>query len=92
MIDVTERAKQELKRILTANVDHPQAVLRLNTNDHGQLGLSIDIEMPGDEAIEYEGSKLLIVGSELADQLEGVSIDVDDTDEGSQLVIVDIPE
>ena len=92
MINVTERAKQELKRILTDHVDHPQAVLRLKTNDQGQLGLSIDIEMPGDQAVEYEGSKLLLVGSELADQLEGVSIDVDDTDEGCQLVIVDKPE
>jgi Fe-S cluster assembly iron-binding protein IscA len=89
MIDITERAKKEMKRILTDNVDHPSARLRLKTNDQGQLGLGIDIEMPDDRIVEYEGSGLLLVEPELSDSLEGVAIDVEDSDEGSQLVIID---
>lgn len=89
MIGVTERAKKELKKILTDNVDHPKACLRLRTNDEGQLGLGIDIEMPDDKVIEYEGSKLLVVEPELADSLVDMAIDVEDSDEGSQLVIID---
>jgi Fe-S cluster assembly iron-binding protein IscA len=88
MISVTERAKKELKEILTSNVDHPSARLRLRTNDQGQLGLGIDVEMPDDEVVEYGGSSLLLVERELADSLEGIAIDVEDTDEGSQLVII----
>jgi Fe-S cluster assembly iron-binding protein IscA len=89
MIGVTERAKRELKGILTNNVDHPFACLRLRLNDRGRLGLGIDVEMPDDKVIEYEGSKLLLVEQELASNLEDITIDVEDGDEGSQLVIID---
>jgi Fe-S cluster assembly iron-binding protein IscA len=89
MIGVTERAKEELKALLTSNVDNSQACLRIKANEEGKLGVGIDIEMPGDKAIEYEGSTLLVVEQELADSLHNLVIDVDDTDEGSQLVIVE---
>jgi Fe-S cluster assembly iron-binding protein IscA len=88
MIGVTERAKQELKRILVANVDNPQAGLRLTAGELGQLGLGIDTEMPGDTVVEYEGSKVLMVEQKLADRLQGISLDVEDTPEGPRLVIV----
>jgi Fe-S cluster assembly iron-binding protein IscA len=89
MIDITERAKKELMKILTDNVDHPEARLRLRLNDQGQLGLGIDIEMPDDKVIEYEGFKLLLIEPDLANSLEDLAIDVEDNDEGSQLVIID---
>lgn len=88
MIDVTERAKQELKRILTENVDEPLAGLRLTTGESGQLGLGIDIETVGDQVVEHEGSKVLIVEKELATGLKGVTLDVEDTTEGPKLIIV----
>lgn len=87
MIDITERARQELKRILSSNVDNSYALLRLIDRGQGCLGLGIDIESPGDEVIEYEGSRLLLVGHELAHSLKGITIDIDNTDEGSQLII-----
>jgi len=89
MIGVTERAKSELKTILTKNVDNPQACLRLKANDQNNLGVGIDVEMPGDKVIEYEGSPLLVVEKELADNLDHLTIDVEDTEEGSQLIIVE---
>jgi Fe-S cluster assembly iron-binding protein IscA len=89
MIGVTERAKKELKRVLADNVDHPEACLRLRTNDEGNLGLGIDIERPDDKVVEYEGSTVLVVTQGLADSLDDLLIDVEDTDEGSQLVITD---
>lgn len=89
MIGITERAKKELKKILIDNVDHPEARLRIRINDRGQLGLGIDIEMPDDKVIEYEGSKLIVVEPDLASSLEDLTIDVEDSDEGSQLVIID---
>jgi Fe-S cluster assembly iron-binding protein IscA len=42
MIGVTERAKQELKKMLAANTDEPESCLRLTANEQGQLGLAID--------------------------------------------------
>ena len=87
MIDVTERARQELKKIATEKVDMPQARLRLIANDKGGLGLAIDIEASGDQVVDYQGSKVLIVEPRLAANLKGVTLDVDDTSEGAELVI-----
>jgi len=87
MIGVTERAREELKRVLTANTDESEACLRLTANDQGQLGLAIDMEREDDHVVEHDDSKVLLVEKELADALEGVTIDVEDTPEGARLVI-----
>ena len=87
MIGVTERARQELKRILTANTDKSEACLRLTADDQGQLGLAIDVERDGDQAVEHEDSKVLLVEKNLADTLQGITIDVEDTPEGAKLVV-----
>ncbi len=91
MIQVTERAKKELSKVLTDNADNPEACLRLRITDAGNLGLAVDVEKPDDEVVEYEGNKLLVVSSELADNLVNLAIDTEYHDEGSRLVIVDIP-
>jgi Fe-S cluster assembly iron-binding protein IscA len=87
MLQVTESAKQELKKILSAKVDEPMAGLRLNVGNPGEFGLSIDVEEPGDQVFEHEGVKVLLVEQGLASSLEGVTIDYQDTPEGSRLVI-----
>ncbi|MDP2730065.1 MAG: hypothetical protein Q8O55_06260 [Dehalococcoidales bacterium] len=88
MIAVTENAKKVLKSILLSKVDNRYAFLRLLSSGEGELGLGIDIEQPGDNAVEYEGSKLLLVDCELADSLKGVTLDIDHTPEGPELVII----
>jgi len=89
MIGVTEQAKEELKELLVSNVDDPRACLRIQADDAGQLGVTIDIEMPGDQTVEYEGSTLLVVEQELAERLSHVDIDVEDIEEGRQLILVE---
>jgi Fe-S cluster assembly iron-binding protein IscA len=87
MIDVTEPAKKELKQILDQNTGAPEACLRLRTNDEGKLGLGLDTERPDDEVLEYEGTKLLVMQSGLADQLKDTALDVVDDEEGRRLVL-----
>lgn len=87
MIAVTERAKGELKKILSEKVDNPLAVLRLSPIQKG-FGLRLDVEMPDDHVIKHENSKILVVEQALADTLENVTIDVEDTPDGPELVIV----
>lgn len=87
MINITKRAKQELSKILAKKVDWPGARLRLMDRGQGKLGLGIDIEAPGDHIVEYEGIKVLIVEPELAINLKGVVLDIDDTPEGAELII-----
>ena len=93
MIGMTERAKQELKVILSnENVNYPGSYVRLRANQEGKLGLGLDTEKPDDKVITYEGMKLLIVEQQLADRLENLAIDVVDSEEGKQFVIVKAPE
>ena len=87
MINITERARKELKRILSSKVDYSCGRLRLVDRGQGNLGLGIDIELPGDEVVEYEGSGLLVVEHELAASLEGVILDVEDIGKCTQLVL-----
>ena len=88
MVTVTEDAKQELGRVLSsANVDDPTVGLRLTAGDRGQFGLVLDTEKEGDQVVEHEGSKVLLVGQELIELLEGVIIDCRRTDEGARLII-----
>ena len=88
MVSVSERARGELKTILLDNVDNPEAGLRLSAGEAGQLRLGIDVEMPGDQVVEHEGSKVLLVEQELADNLKGLTIDAEDSPEGIKLVVV----
>jgi Fe-S cluster assembly iron-binding protein IscA len=87
MITVTERAKEELGRLLAAKVDWPGARLRLVAREEGQLGLGIDIQQDNDRVIEHNGSVLLVVDDGLADSLTQITLDVDESPDGPELVI-----
>ena len=87
MISVTERAKRELRKLLSENVDIPEARLRLLDRGGGILGIGVDIEMPGDYIVECEDKKVLVIEPELAANLNKITLDVDDTPEGAELVI-----
>ena len=87
MLIVSESAKKELRKILSTNVDMPQARLRIIDRGQGKLGLGLDIEMPGDEVIKDESSGLLVVEHRLAASLNGVVLDVENAIKGPQLVL-----
>ena len=89
MIKVTERAKQVLKNLLSQKVSWNYARLRLIDRGQGVLGLGIDIDLPGDQVVEYQGIKVLVVEAELAERIQGITLDVDDTHDEAELVIVD---
>jgi Fe-S cluster assembly iron-binding protein IscA len=91
MIEVSEQAKVELKRILMNHVDNPQAGFRLTPAEFGLFGLGIDVEMPGDEVVEHEGSKVLLIAKELAVNLQGITMDVKDTPDGLKIVLLEPP-
>jgi len=87
MVGVTKAGLGELKRILDEHTDNAQAALRLTTDQSGTLGLTIDVKSAEDEALEHEGSQLLLIERNLSASLEGVTIDVEETTEGRRLVI-----
>ncbi len=87
MVTVTEAAKQELKKKLTAHTEDPNAGIRLQSDASGQLSLVLGTESQGDQVVDHEGTKVLLVAPELSTSLEGISLDVEDTAEGSKLVV-----
>lgn len=89
MINVTERAKRELKRLLSQKVDWSYARLRLMDRGEGILGLGIDIDLPGDHVVEYQGMKVLVIEPALAKKVKGITLDIDDTQDGLELIIID---
>lgn len=89
MIEITEHAKQELNRLLIAKVDWPGALLRLIDRGQGKLGLGIDIQKPNDLVIDFEGKRLILVEEALAENLANITLDVDETPDGPELVIIE---
>ena len=87
MLTVTEDAKQILKEKLLANTDDPDRCLRLKGEPGGQLGLVLDKETPGDDVVEHEETKVLLIGAELADVVDELTLTTEDTPGGPKLVI-----
>jgi Fe-S cluster assembly iron-binding protein IscA len=87
MVTVTEGAKQVLKEKLLAHTSEPDVGIRLESEPSGQLGLVLDRESEGDQVVEHDEMKVLLVAPELATKLEGITLDTEDTSEGRRLVI-----
>lgn len=88
MLTVTENAKKELKRTLLAHTDDPEKAIRLKLKKPGQFGLVLGREAKGDQVIEQDRFKVLLVGSDIAELLKDVTIDVCDTPDGPQLSVL----
>ena len=87
MLTVTEEAKQILKEKLLANTDDSEMCLRLKGEPGGQLGLVLDREAPDDYVVEHEEARVLLIGKELADVVDELTLTTEDTPEGPKLVI-----
>ncbi len=86
MMNITLKALVELKNILASSADYSYARLRLVSHGPDSFGLGIDIELPDDKVFEYEGCGLLVVNKALDATLDDITIDVDDTPKGLQIV------
>jgi len=87
MLTVTEEAKQILKEKLLDSTDDSEMCLRLKGGPGGQLGLVLDKETPDDYVVEHEEAKVLLIGEELADVVDELTLTTEDTPEGPKLVI-----
>ena len=88
MLTVPEGAKQHLKKLLRAGTDDPDVGVRLKVEASGKYGVALDRETPGDHVVEHEGSKVLLVGHEVAERLGELTLDTHDTPEGARLRLV----
>ena len=86
MISVTENAKKVLKTMLMAKEADPEKGLRLLPAE-GEFVLALDTELTDDQVVEYEGSKVLLVGIEYFKLLDGKMVDCRDTEDRTELFV-----
>jgi len=65
----------------------PSQILRLVYSVSGGFALTLDIEQEGDQVIESEGRKVLLIGPDVASMAAGAVIDIQETEEGPRLTI-----
>jgi Fe-S cluster assembly iron-binding protein IscA len=87
MLTVTERAKVTLARLKRqCDIQDDDVALRLSLAASvepgpGQFGLRADREGLGDQVVEYDGAKVLLVEEHLADALSDATIDAEADDD-----------
>jgi Fe-S cluster assembly iron-binding protein IscA len=69
MVQITERASAELRRLLADNLARPQQGVRLRLNQAGDLAMTIDVPHSGDSIIRRDNIPVLIVDGRLAARL-----------------------
>ena len=89
MVTVTEDAKEELRKVLSsANVADPEFGLRVTPGPQGRIELVLDKEKEGDQVVEHEGAKVLLVGEDMSVALQSMTIDCQDRPDGRFLVVL----
>jgi hypothetical protein len=69
MVQITERASTELRRLLTENFARPQQGVRLRLSPTGDLALTIDVPHSGDSIIRRDHLPVLIIDGRLSHTL-----------------------
>ena len=91
MVTVTDSAKRELKRILETRSLAPDKALRLAVpptwTGEGDFGIVIDEAETEGVMVEYEGSPVLLIDTELMEQLESSVLDFKDSPEGPKFTL-----
>jgi Fe-S cluster assembly iron-binding protein IscA len=89
MLTVTTEAAEKLKEAIQAQTMDPEVAIRLipSPSKPNQLDMALDKEQEGDQVVESEGVKVLIVSSELSEALDGMVIDCQETPQGARFSI-----
>lgn len=78
MIDVTERALDELATIREANSPQPGQGITLVVSEGGDLSLGLAWPQEQDQIFERDGEPVMIVPQVLSEPLDGVVLDYSD--------------
>ena len=80
MVQVTDRAREQLKAVRDDVAERPEVCLRLRPNEKGQLGLHPDTQREGDQVVEHDGTPVLVIGPSIAAAMAGGTIDFEEID------------
>ena len=86
MIQVTELAKQLLKRMLEDCTDDLKLGFRLQFSGGDEFQMFLDSKVSGDQVVEYDGSIVLLVGEKLSLRPDAI-VDVKNTARGMEITV-----
>lgn len=83
MLNITDKAKEELSHIIKARKMNPGSCLRLTVpplwEGEGDFGIVIDEERIGDVKVSYFDSTLILIDPHLAERLDTSKLDYVDS-------------
>jgi hypothetical protein len=88
MVNVTERARQRLRSLLATTGGDPSVGLRLEQTRTGELAIFPDRGRADDQIVEHQGAAVLLVGQDIASMVDDATIDCDDSDPATRIVIM----
>jgi Fe-S cluster assembly iron-binding protein IscA len=88
MLQVSDRAMSLLKETLLSERQDEGEVFRLSPSDD-RLGLRLARAELDDIRYEQDGTVVLVATVELANALDGATIDFEDSDDGPSLIITE---
>ena len=89
MLTVTAQAAEKIREDLKAATADPEVSVRLipSPSMPNRIEMSLDKEREGDQVVESEGVKILLLDSQIAQALEGMVIDCEETPQGERFTI-----
>ena len=87
MVTVTDQAALLLHAALVQARTQPGQTLRLVLKPDGGFSLGLDQKRAGDQVITANGEYILLIAPDVAEALNGATIDTQATDNGRKVVI-----
>lgn len=87
MLTVTEAACAFLAQLIDKTTTANDAMVRIVPATQGDLTLQFDTLRPDDTTFEHEGRTVLVLDPPIAQRLIESTLDVQDADDGSKLVL-----
>jgi len=85
MLNVTDQAAGVLHQTLEQSQEDDSDILRVTVGDRG-LGLEVSRQEEGDQVVEHGGRGVLAIEDNLARELDGATLDLQETPEGPRLI------
>jgi Fe-S cluster assembly iron-binding protein IscA len=87
MLNVSDAALSHLATMLDGVEGAPdEAAIRLVAQPQG-LGMAVDTPNDGDHTVEHDGRVVLLVDDQVANMLDGRTMDLQETEQGTALAI-----
>ena len=87
MVTVTDQATLVLRATLTKARTQPGQTLRLVLSPDGGFGLGVDQKRAGDQVVIAHGENILLIAPDVAEALDGATIEIQNTDGTRKIVI-----